>query len=393
MFTVMVVDDEANVRTPMSRALAQCQGVDCVLEASDGQEAIALLEQRQVHLVITDIRMPAVGGLQLAEYVRRRSPETDVYVLSGHAEFEYATEAMRHQVAEYLLKPISKQKLYELVQKSHEAYRRRIGLQRVSDIRNQALLEKRIHDMLHGVPVPTFDEGLIPEHKRIWLVSFSTKDLQSLGDPSVRYFIRESARESFRTLGTPAVIVEDRLICIVLFAKELADEAWERHIRETSEWMAEKLRIEVKIGRGGCTAEIGDLSVMYMRSMRSLGFTELSKRQVEERLAPIVRQLLAYIRKEYAGSASLTEFARKFQVNANYLSNLFHQETGMTYTNYLVQYRLTEAKRLLRETGLKIYEVSERVGYKEPAYFSRIFKTFEGMSPGDYRSSANNELT
>lgn len=387
MFTVLIVDDEANVRLPMCRTLARFEGVGEVLDASSGLEAITILQQRTVQLVITDIRMPAGDGLQLAEYIRQHSPQTDVYVLTGHAEFDYAMKAMQHQVAAYLLKPLSKEKLLEVYNEAYGNYRRRMESEQVNVIRSRALLEKRMHDLLHGVPVPTFDEGLIPQYAAIRLVSFSTKDLRSLGETSVRYFIRECAQESFSGLGTAAVCVEDRLITVVLFIENDDKEAWEQQVQEISKWMEAKLRIEVKIGHGGCTKEISDLGLMYMRSMMSLGFNEITRKERGDSFPPIIKALLKYVHKEYANEAvNLSDFAQQFQVNANYLSNLFHQEMGLTYTQYLTQIRLTEAKRWLRETNLKVYEICIRVGYKDPAYFSRIFKTFVGMAPGDYRT-------
>lgn len=394
MFTVLVVDDEANVRQPVCRTISRFDGVDEVLDASNGLEAMAILEQRNVQLLITDIRMPAADGLQLAEYARAHSPKTDVYVLTGHAEFDYAQKAMEHGVTAYLLKPLSKLKLQEVYSTSYEKHRRWVESQQVSVIRERALLEKRLHDLLQGVPVPTFDEGLIPPYEKVMLVSFSTKDLRSLGEASVRYFIRECAYEAFSRLGTAAVCLEDRLVTIVLFADRCDQEAWEREVRETSKWMEAKLRIEVRTGYGGATKDIGDLSLMYIRSMISLGFTEITRKETGgESFPPIIRALLGYIHREYAGVANLSDFAQQYQINANYLSNLFHQEIGMTYTQYLTQHRLTEAKKWLRETNLKIYEVCEKVGYKDPAYFSRIFKTFEGIAPGVYRTADGTFLT
>jgi two-component system response regulator YesN len=141
MFTVLVVDDEANVRQPVCRTLSLFDGVGEVLDASNGLEAMAMLGQRNVQLLITDIRMPAANGLQLAEFAREHSPETDVYVLTGHAEFDYAQKAMEHGVTAYLLKPLSKVKLQEVYIASYEKHRRRLESQQVSVIRERALLE------------------------------------------------------------------------------------------------------------------------------------------------------------------------------------------------------------------------------------------------------------
>ncbi|MBW7457651.1 response regulator [Paenibacillus sepulcri] len=389
MFTILVVDDEPNVRIPVCRMLSQLTGVDNVLEAGDGEEALKLLDQHEVQLIITDIRMPRMDGLELAGRVKDRFPNSQLYILTGHAEFDYALKAMEHQVAGYLLKPLSKQKLLDVFDAAYAKYRERYHVHQVDTIRSSALLEKRIHDLLHDLPLPKFDENLIPPFEQISLVSFSTRDLQSLGEPSVRYFIRNSAYEAFGKLGVPVVCLEERLITIVLFTARFDRALWEELVNETVLWIQEKLRIPIKTGYGGHSSDIGDIGMMYVRCVVNLGFTELSRRGASERLAPIVRSLIAYIHKEYAGSAQLADFAQTHQVNANYLSNLFHQETGMTYSQYLTHHRLMQAKRLLRESNLKIYEVCEQAGYRDPAYFSRIFKMAEGMSPNDYRLCAS----
>ncbi|ALS29830.1 two-component system response regulator [Paenibacillus sp. 32O-W] len=390
MFTVLVVDDEPNVRAPVRRMLSQMEGADRVLEAADGKQALELLKRHEVHLVITDIRMPGMDGLALAATIRGRYPDTEVYVLTGYAEFEYAQRAVEHRVSGYLLKPLSRHKLAEVFEAASRKYRLRRHSYQVNTIRSKALLEKRVHDLLHGVPLPQFDEGLIPPFERIALISFSTKDLRSFGETSVRSFIRNGAYDAFCRLGVPVVCMEERLVSIVLFAVSFDREAWDRQTAETSAWMEDKLRLPIRTGCGGSTRELADLSLMYIRSMVKLGFTEVSRRGSEARLSPIVRSLLDYVRSEYAGNALLADFAEARQVNANYLSNLFHQETGMTYTQYLTHYRLTEAKRLLRETNLKIYEVCALTGYRDPAYFSRLFKTVVGLSPNDYRLGTPN---
>ena len=177
--------------------------------------------------------MPAADGLQLAEFAREHSPGTDVYVLTGHAEFDYAQKAMEHGVHAYLLKPLSKEKLREVYIASYEKHRRKQESKQVSVIRERALLEKRLHDLLQGVPVPTFDEGLIPSYQKVMLVSFSTKDLRSLGEASVRYFIRECAYEAFSRLGTAAVCLEDHLslsCCLRINAiRRLGRERYRKH--------------------------------------------------------------------------------------------------------------------------------------------------------------------
>ena len=70
----------------------------------------------------------------------------------------------------------------------------------------------------------------------------------------------------------------------------------------------------------------------------------------------------------------------------NYVSLIFKQETGQTITDYLTRVRMEEAKRLLKLFDMKILEVSERVGFENPSYFSSVFKKYTGMLPQKYKT-------
>ena len=75
-----------------------------------------------------------------------------------------------------------------------------------------------------------------------------------------------------------------------------------------------------------------------------------------------------------------------FAMNPTYFSSFFHQKTGMKYKDYLTRARMTEAKRLLLQTDLKIYEISQMVGFSDVRYFSQTFAKASGVLPKDYRS-------
>lgn len=72
-------------------------------------------------------------------------------------------------------------------------------------------------------------------------------------------------------------------------------------------------------------------------------------------------------------------------MNASYLSRVFKQETGENFVSFLTRLRMEKAKSLLRDRNIKVYEVAERVGYPNTAYFSKLFKKLSGMSPEEYR--------
>lgn len=115
-YKVLIVDDEAPIRKALSqtinRPLLDCEIYDT---ASNGKDAIKKLEQENIDLVITDVRMPLIDGIELSRYIYEQHPHTHVIILSGYAEFTYAQSAIQYHVSKYLLKPVAKNQLIEAV--------------------------------------------------------------------------------------------------------------------------------------------------------------------------------------------------------------------------------------------------------------------------------------
>ena len=96
-------------------------------------------------------------------------------------------------------------------------------------------------------------------------------------------------------------------------------------------------------------------------------------------------RLLEYVREHFNEDMTQQELSERFFLNPVYISQLFRKRTGMTYQNYLTRLRIDRARRYLEETDLMVYEISERVGYSDTAYFSRVFEKTTGIRPTDYR--------
>ena len=92
-----------------------------------------------------------------------------------------------------------------------------------------------------------------------------------------------------------------------------------------------------------------------------------------------------FIDGNYETDITLEELAARFFINKTYLSEMFKEQYGMTLKDYLVSVRITEAKRLLRFTNKTTEEIATMVGINGAAYFSRIFKRVEGVTPTEYR--------
>ncbi len=120
---VLLVDDEAPVRKPIALSLKHA-GFD-VVEAEDGRQAVDALNAGdnplRVDAILCDIRMPNVNGVDAIAYFRRQYPSVPIVVLTGYPDVELAVSLLKMGVADYLLKPIGKQDLLQVVKRAVES--------------------------------------------------------------------------------------------------------------------------------------------------------------------------------------------------------------------------------------------------------------------------------
>lgn len=111
-FTFIVAEDEERIREYLARKTAEIDpNFVCTATAADGEEAVELVERHLPDLLITDIKMPELSGVELIERVRRTNPDVRILIVSGYSEFEYARRAIELGVDEYILKPVDGENL------------------------------------------------------------------------------------------------------------------------------------------------------------------------------------------------------------------------------------------------------------------------------------------
>jgi two-component system response regulator YesN len=126
--------------------------------------------------------------------------------------------------------------------------------------------------------------------------------------------------------------------------------------------------------------------VRYFLEKMDKRLQELKESRQEHRVVETVK---AYIHRHYTEEMELNRLAEEVFLTPSYLSKLFKTETGETLTDYHISVRIERAKELLKESlFLKTYEVGEKVGYFDPAYFNKIFKKVVGCTPKEYRERA-----
>lgn len=146
MFKVLLVDDEILTREAISKNIPwEDQGFYLIGAAENGQDAIKYIEKERPDLIITDICMPYMDGLELASYVYQKHPNTKVVILSGYDEFEYARHALEYRVKEYIVKPVTSLELKEVL--------KRVKNSLEEDARQRAHIERIQAEYQKNIPV------------------------------------------------------------------------------------------------------------------------------------------------------------------------------------------------------------------------------------------------
>ena len=108
--------------------------------------------------------------------------------------------------------------------------------------------------------------------------------------------------------------------------------------------------------------------------------------QSDQNLIPRIREIINYINDNYGNNRlSLQSISESIYLSQTYLCAFFKKATGKTLNQYITEVRIEKAKEMLRDTGIKVYEIAYRVGFTDTNYFSTLFKKHVGITPSEYK--------
>ncbi len=533
MFKVFLVEDEIVVREGIRKNILWEQyGFQYTGDASDGELALPLIRQIQPDLLITDIKMPFMDGLALIELVRKELPRTKIIIISGHDDFSYAQQAIRMGVDQYLLKPILRGKMVEILialhkkmeaERQQQEYleifqrevreyetfaRRRFFEQMVTGGLSVLEISETAKAMDIDINAPFYNivlfslnsagyDGSAPEsytgtltriHDKIrqyiaghpelilfiWnvttyavLVKGEQDDIAGRTDDCIRniqsccaledrdvtwhiasgtpvsrlgsipvcfseasrvlsyrylcpqeHILSEASIQGFRKKDGPVTDTCKRGIDqerIYNFFSSGTGEEIDRFIDQllhSVEGEAVSLKLFCRYLAMTvylAAAEYLDSIGCRTESFRSLGLRpndsvstpeearqyvrqvmrqtiELRDGESKKQQSDLLNQAIEFIDAHYKEeSLSLDRVAKKVNISPNYFSAIFSQEVGLTFIEYLTGKRIDEAKRMLLQTDKRSGEIALAVGYKDPHYFSFVFRKVTGCSPSEYR--------
>lgn len=335
---MVVIDDEYIVVEGIKAIINRYElDYEVVGFAYDGIHALEVIREQKPDVVITDIRIPGLDGLSLIEAAKEFLPKTVFVVISGYMEFEYARRALYLGVKGYIDKPITIDKLTQVLKKVEQSWKETRG--------NSSPLSQYIDDSIHAIH--NNDEEELQTHTKLFLECLQ-KSCQSLS---------EYKNESYKYL------------CVLLGI------FWEQKKQQEREVMISLLEIEVLETYNDVFDYVNHIVSIICNKMAA-GKTASSHK--------IVIKLLEYISENFNQDIGLNELADMVKMNPAYLSILFKEEVGMSYIKYLTQLRMDKAKSLLLE-DYKVVQVSEMVGYHNYRYFCDIFKKHVNQTPNEYK--------
>lgn len=372
---VLIIDDEHLIREGLATNIDWASlGFNSVSTAEDGMEALALIDLAPPDLILTDVRMPFMTGLEFSERVRQVIPDVCIIIISGHEEFSYAQAALRLAVFDYILKPINLKELTTVVLRAkafieekrllrENVYYEQISNKPIKGSGNtffqQAILEES-PDAMSDCDIRSFDECLLNGSRKDVMAEFSR--IQS----------------TFQKKESCSKIILQLVCSNLFFACKHALEEQGGTLEAIFDHPVETFRSV--ISQPSIVDMFGQLSPLIITML------DYRDALINNQFFQDAENAKKYIRQNYRDiNLSLNMVASHVNMSPCYFSVMFKKETGQNFINYLTNIRIEKAKELLRSTNLKSYEIAYQVGYDNPTYFSTVFKKLTGMTPLDYK--------
>ena len=518
---VLLVDDEAiDLEWLRRRVLNSGLNIAVVGTASSGFNALKIMEEEQVDIILSDIRMPIMTGTGFARKAKLLNPKVKIVFISGHKDFSYAKEAIEINASGYLLKPVEDKDLYEMLSslciKVEQEREQERSFSETLSLVNKELLLRWLEEMspepanshLRSTLTPLLQKGAAVAIVEIDDLEWKMRDLS---EEETRMIMRQISEiiKSFvasAKLGTLLDVHHTRFVILAT----LSQESFLNYLEELIRKVADSSPCTVTVGVGRYAQEEEELHESYQQAQAALSakwllgknrlirdstessprgtpgakieqtverlleaiiqydlvaiddyllelftkdlpaagkkdvyeliiritsklhadlqqqnenlyellqweshqpdilfqfetiqdilswmrrrFFELSellyvKRQRQKR--KLIDEIIRYVEENLEKKITLKEVAAHFDFTPNYLGYLFKEEYGQSFSEYTNERKTNRVSELLKDPTLKIYEIADRMGYKNILYFNRQYKEITGMTPREYRKKHN----
>jgi len=404
MYKIVLVDDEhIELETLKSYVPWEEMGLEVAGVARNGREALAKVEELSPDVVMTDVRMPLMDGIQFAREARKRWPHLIIIFMSGYDDFAYVKSALLLGAADYLLKPLDLDELEALVAnikvRAMEEERNRLSARALAAQYTKELLHEKQPQLLQNdiLALNQLLEQLMPSAADMYslaVIFFEAAPLQTDLPPDAAQLSKKAQHELLRlSASTQSLIVEwsdGRFVGLFAPSAELVMPQWHESLLAICPWTVTVMYpqpIALNQLYEACT---------HLQQLRGRQMTKQSGGQyiLATALAPehtdrhtgLMHHVQSLIDREYGNSLTIEYLAEAVYLSPNHLRTLFKDYTGFTVLEYMTKVRMERAAELLRDTGMKIHEISSHVGYESASHFCSVFLKKRGVTPNQYRN-------
>ncbi|WP_309120066.1 helix-turn-helix domain-containing protein [Paenibacillus sp.] len=445
MLNVMVVDDDYLVRQGFIRIMPwESFGMKVVCEASDGAEALTTLSRHAVDVLITDLAMPVMSGLELMKEAKERYPHLHMVVLTFHHEFDLVRDALRLGALDYITKVELEQDQMAVI------------LQRIRDRIGQRTPPGQQNAEGGGARYFEDDAALAAFRtngaEKEW--SFVDAGGAPEGSPAEASDRHPMDVVRVRWTGVRGTEKKELLQRLRLYGEHALYYGWDEEARECelpSELLAEQRppakEETIRLGLDWCKLSWMTDPVVFDRLLEETARLRLPAAQLEQmfymaieewakvfdpesfRIDPAHRphtwkgwtrwlsgvrravlskadrqayslEVIACVTKavdlvnqDVRAEIQLPDVAKKVGMSRSYFSRCFHDIVGVTFQEYIRDSRIRRAKTLLLSTNKSVGWIASESGYPNERYFSRVFRDVTGMLPREYRKQSAAHVT
>ncbi|MEK3725349.1 response regulator [Paenibacillus sp. FSL H8-0034] len=331
---LLIVDDEPIIRSGLMKMAQIYTHKFAQIETADnGHDALQRIACSEPDLLLTDIRMPKMDGLELCRQVNEAYPHILKVVVSGYSDFDYAQKCLSYGVKHYLLKPVTPPDLHE-----------------VFDV----IMKSRTQGYM---VVSRYVDWIERVEQSIW----------SLQEDEI-------AR----------LMVEWREHCSHLSAQQLKEQLHDvavllhKYFQEKNRPLGSSLLSDY-----AATSKV-DLFLEFEGRLQVVMNDLLTARRGNYK--DPMEEAKAYIDNHLSVEISLKEVADMVGITPTYFSSLFKKVSGETFVSYRIHKRMEKARELLSIPHMRTVDVAAEVGYEDYPHFTKTFKKISGVSPSEYRS-------
>lgn len=444
VYKMIIVDDESGMRELLENYInSRNIGFQVVKSFSSAISALEFIAQNDVQLVITDIKMPQMSGIELIKILTEKYPLMKKVIISGYEEFEYAKAAIQYKVHDYLMKPLEFKKIDEILLKIKKETDEQI--EKESILKECLTFERESFflDLIMGASIDKkniYNSFLklgfnIPEEElrgQIFEIEYEYPDGIKYTDEEVdsiieaiigriyvnnnivqitkrkdsMFFASVYNKKNGQELNCELIEnevnsmtqikIKTKIICDFEDLSELigiADDEFfgdERflllttHIKMGDEIKAKNL-LESIINN-----IINSNTIMKRKMLMDNLVNEILNDAVLQNSAlgnndnETVGNAIQFINEHYSADITREDIAQKVYMSKSHLDKIFKIKTGKTMKDYLVEVRMKKAFEFLKN-GMPVSQIYVKVGYKDKRHFLRMFKEYTGKTPSEVK--------